>query len=365
MFLFPGSDSSQSSQIHDSPSTPANAVAGKKNLTPPVRGPYLQNAHKVPSTIHRPYSASSPPVLSTTSSVSGPVRDLEMATRDGKLPQKLAITENPLKKFVLPTWARTNTVTLPRLSEEAQARQREVQEKKTKEAEERRQEARERRRKGRVRTVTTFNKERAHSRESSDDSDGLRHRSGQIHSHPNRSNTTARKEIGISSLPVFASDAIVPVPSSPPKSHLHARPPATPPRKRHAGAHHTPEKAGSSKGNKTSPANGTNLPQTPSGAGTLFTPGTGSGSLFTPSTPTAAARYTHTVRSPIHHRTVMRTPRRSVGQVPRTPTRRTPRLTLRTPGTGDGPGGPLGKSASRKSLPESGSSSPTSCAHAT
>ncbi|KAF9228290.1 hypothetical protein BS17DRAFT_331741 [Gyrodon lividus] len=219
-------------------------------------------------------------------------------------------TKNPLKNFVLPAWARTSTATLPRLSEEALARQRAEQEANKVQTLKRRKVAQGRR----IQRSGIHIPSKCPSKESSDEDDegrGSIRSNAQAQRPPSSSMTSAQSQQPF--FPVFASDAVEPIPSLPPQSkHPHPLPPTTPPRNHvvaGTGTHRTPGKSGP-------------------GSGSLFTPsGQGSGSLFTPSTPSATrslSRFVHTPRSPsmLHH-SISSTPRKSVLQTPRTPKRGT------------------------------------------
>ncbi|KAG8221359.1 hypothetical protein J3R82DRAFT_1531 [Butyriboletus roseoflavus] len=209
-----------------------------------------------------------------------------------------------LKNFVLPAWARTSTAMLPRLSEEALVRQRAEREAKKVEVSLRRREAAKAKRK------RLHGGERP-SKESSDEDDEAVATDTKLRTlHP--SSTVARSAglppPPLPSLPVFASDAVEPIPSSPPQSHCQLAPrviPSTPPRK--------PTSSGSAQ------------QRTPnkSGSCSLFTPsGQDPGSLFTPTTPSVTrslTRVAFTPRSPtaLRHSGARKSPRKSVPQTPK------------------------------------------------
>ncbi|KAH0829222.1 hypothetical protein J3R83DRAFT_2787 [Lanmaoa asiatica] len=218
-----------------------------------------------------------------------------------------ASTKNLLKNFVLPAWARTSTAMLPRLSEETLARQRAEREAKKAQVSLRRREAAKAKRR-RLCGAEGL------SKESSDEDDEAVASDTKLRAlRPSSSvarNAPPLPPPSLPSLPVFASDAVEPIPSSPPQWCCQLPPavvPSTPPRK------HTPS--------------GSALHRTPSKSGScsLFTPsGQDPGSLFTPSTPSVTrslTRVTFTPRSPtvLHRSGARKSPRKSVPQTPWTP----------------------------------------------
>ncbi|KAI6007659.1 hypothetical protein F5J12DRAFT_938454 [Pisolithus orientalis] len=321
---------------------------------------------------YKPRSSSSQYSASTHAGPSATAPPLHILDSSEPSTQKpTAIAENPLKKFILPAWARTNTATLPRLSEEALARRKAAEEKKEKEAEQRRREAKERRRKGGLHTVypTRRRKVVVPSKESSDGSDdedaskGPCRSPAQGHVHLARPMSSMPKQENLPSLPVFASD-VIPISSSSPKA-CPVLLPSTPSRRKLTNAHYGSGKVDSDKtGQASSPPSGSGPLRTPSAAEAVSTPGTGagslfspSGSLFTPSTPTSTARYTFTPKSPsAHRRSALYTPCRDATQmISRTPIHRSPHHT---------PGKRLckylGGSTSHKPTIQTSSGSPTS-----
>ncbi|KAF8448689.1 hypothetical protein L210DRAFT_2619475 [Boletus edulis BED1] len=208
---------------------------------------------------------------------------------------------NPLKNFVLPAWARTSTSMLPRLSDEVLARQRAEREAKEAQISLRRREA------AKAKRRRLCAAERL-SKESSDEDDAVANdpipRTLQSSSIVTRSAPLMAPPPP--SLPVFASDAVEPIPSSPPQSHRHPAPsvaPSTPPRK------------------SLSPGSAPYRTPSKSGSCSLFTPsGQDPESLFTPSTPSVTLSFTRvTPRSPtlFHRSGAKKSPRKSVPQTPK------------------------------------------------
>ncbi|KAG6381882.1 hypothetical protein JVT61DRAFT_499 [Boletus reticuloceps] len=281
-----GSNASQAG-----PSLSANLVSTSRHAQSSPSRPFFRS-HAVassPPSAYQPLSVlgaavSSPVLLSATTSTS--------------------TAPNPLKNFVLPAWARTSTAMLPRLSDEVLARQRAEREAKEAQISLRRREAAKAKRR-RLRAAERL------SNESSDEDDAVANdpipRTLQLSSIVTRSAPLMAPPQP--SLPVFASDAVEPIPSSPPQSHQHPVPsvaPSTPPRK--------------------SLPPGSASCRTP-GSCSLFTPsGQDPESLFTPSTLSVTpsfTRVTFTPHSPtlFHRSGARKSPRKSVPQTPWTPKR--------------------------------------------
>ncbi|KAF8551018.1 hypothetical protein OG21DRAFT_1513295 [Imleria badia] len=216
-----------------------------------------------------------------------------------------APTQNPLKNFVVPAWARTSTAMLPRLSDEVLARQRAEREAKKAQVSLRRREAKKAKRK-RLRGADYPSKE---SSDDDDDDDAVGN-DPTPWTHPSSSiaRSAPLAPPPLPTLPIFASDAVEPIPSSPPQSHRQLVPhsvPSTPPRK------------------PVSPASAPHRTPSKSGSCSLFTPsGQDQEPLFTPSTPSVTrslTRVTFTPRSPtvLHHSGARKSPRKSVPQTPK------------------------------------------------